>query len=121
MPLGDLATKDHREFRRLPNGPIGVEQPIAERVESGAAVEDRVGAVLDLSEAQPVRADAPLGRGEEWDERSEPLLPTAFEFRVVSESARAWSRAGAPQVRKQFAAWRNAIPSASMQRASQWC
>jgi hypothetical protein len=32
VPLSNLPAKDHREFRRLTDGPIGVEQALAERV-----------------------------------------------------------------------------------------
>jgi hypothetical protein len=66
--LGNFATEDHREFVGLPNRAIGIQQPIANPIESRSAREDQIVTILDLSEKQLV-LDAPLltlTRREEW-------------------------------------------------------
>ena len=50
MPLGHLAAKDGGEFRGLANRAIGIEEPLAERVQRRPALKDQVVAVLDLRE-----------------------------------------------------------------------
>jgi hypothetical protein len=73
---GDLAAQDHRELVGLTDGAIGVQQALAQFVESGPPVKDQVVAVLDLGEEQPMPT-AGLGafpRGEERGEAGEPFL-----------------------------------------------
>jgi hypothetical protein len=79
MPFRDLPAEDGGEFRRLADGPIGVEEALPERVEGGPAVEDQVVAIFDLREKEPMLAGclAPFGRCEEGREGAEPLLGAA--------------------------------------------
>jgi hypothetical protein len=44
--LGDPAAEDHRDLVWLANGSIGVEQTFAKVIERGAALEDKIVAVL---------------------------------------------------------------------------
>lgn len=74
--LGDLAAENDGDLVRLPNGTIGVQQPVSHPIERRAAAEDQIIAVLDLSEKQAVLTAGvfafPLG--EERRESGEPLL-----------------------------------------------
>ena len=48
IELADLAAEDGGDLVRLADGAIGVEEPLAEPVERGAAIEDEVVAELGL-------------------------------------------------------------------------
>src|SRR5215469_9637496 len=52
--LADLATEDDRDLVRLADGAVGVEQALAELIESGSPIKDQVVAEFDLREEQPV-------------------------------------------------------------------
>src|SRR5439155_26260743 len=82
VSLGDLAAEDRGEFRGLSNGPIGIEQALAERVQRSAPVEDQVVTVLDLREEESMLTAGrpPLRRREERREGAEPLLGTAIDI-----------------------------------------
>ena len=81
MELGDLAAEDRRDLVWLTHGAIGVEEPLAEPVKHGAAIEDEVVAKLGLSKEQPIMAAGVLSLvgGEEWREAGELLLVTGDE------------------------------------------
>ena len=82
IALGDLAAEDRGDLVRLADGPVGVEEPLAELVERGAAMEDEVVAELDLGEEQPVLAAGmfSLCCGEERREAGEPLLAAGHQI-----------------------------------------
>ncbi len=63
MELGDFAAEDGGDLVWLADGPVGVEEPLAELVERGAAMEDQVVAELDLGEEQAVLAAGMLSLG----------------------------------------------------------
>jgi hypothetical protein len=71
--LANLATEDDRDFVRLANGAVDVEQALAELVESGSPRKDQVVAKFDLREEQPVFA-------EERREAGQPLLAAARQI-----------------------------------------
>ena len=54
VPLRDLPAEDRREFRRLADRTIRIEQALAERVKSRAPIEDQIVTVLDLREEEPM-------------------------------------------------------------------
>jgi len=56
MELADLAAEDRRDLVRLADGAIGVEEPLAEPVECGAAMKDEIIAELGLGKEQPMMA-----------------------------------------------------------------
>jgi hypothetical protein len=58
-----LAAEDRRDLVWLADGAIGIEEPHAEPVERGAAIEDEVVAELGLGEEQPIMAAGVLSRG----------------------------------------------------------
>ena len=76
MELADLAAEDRRDLVRLADGAIGVEEPRAEPVERGAAMEDEIVAELGLGKEQPMMAAGVFSfcRGKERREAGEPLL-----------------------------------------------
>ena len=76
IELADLAAKDGGDLVRLADGAIGVEEPLAQLVEAGAAMEDQIVAELGLGEEQPMPATGffPLRCGEERREAGKPLL-----------------------------------------------
>jgi hypothetical protein len=81
MELGDPAAEDRRNLVWLTDGAIGVEEPLAEPVERGAAIEDEVVAKLGLGKEQPMMAAGVLSLvgGEERREAGEPLLAAGDE------------------------------------------
>jgi hypothetical protein len=84
MTLGDLSPEDGGEFRGLADGASGVEEPVAERVQCCAAVEDQVVAVFDLRQKQAV-----LTRGLAAFGGSERTASTPGAISVRSGSDRA--------------------------------
>ena len=78
---GDLATEDGGDLVWPADGAIGVEEPLAELVEGGAAMEDEIVAELGLGEKQPVSAAGVIAlvRSEERRERGEPFLAASNE------------------------------------------
>jgi hypothetical protein len=56
IALGDLAAEDGGDLVRLADGAIGVEKPLAELVERGAAMEHEIVAELGLGKEQPMSA-----------------------------------------------------------------
>jgi hypothetical protein len=76
VPLGDLATKDHCEFVGLADSSVGIQQALAELIESGATGKDQVVTVLDLREEQPVLNPglSAFGFGEEGCQLCQPSL-----------------------------------------------
>src|SRR5271166_5725260 len=85
MELADLAAEDGRDLVWLADGAIGVEEPFAESVEGGAAMEDEIVAELGLGEEQPVMAAGvfSLVGGEERGEAGEPLLAAGDEVAMT--------------------------------------
>src|SRR5208283_1578037 len=81
IALGDLVTEDGGELFRLADGAIGVEKPLSEPVEGGAAMEHEIVAELGLGKEQPVAAAGlvALLRGEERREAGKPLLAATDE------------------------------------------
>ena len=79
--LGDLVTEDSGELVGLADGAIGVEKPLAEPVEGGAAMEHEVVVVLGLGEEQPMPAVGlfAFGWSKERREAGEPLLAATDE------------------------------------------
>jgi hypothetical protein len=78
----DLAAEDHRDLGGLADGAVGIQQPRAQLIEGGPAMEDEVVAVLDLGKEEAVSA-AGMGAllvGEERGEAGEPLLPAARQI-----------------------------------------
>src|SRR5437867_13448834 len=78
----NLTTEDDREFVRLPNRAIGVQQPIANPIQCCTPREDEIVTIFNLSEKQLVLNTARLtltGR-EERREASQPLVTTAIEI-----------------------------------------
>jgi len=49
--LTDLATEDHGDLVRLPDGSIGIEQALAQVIQCRTATEDEIVAVVDLRAA----------------------------------------------------------------------
>ena len=82
MELGGFAAEDGRDLVWLADGAIGVEEPLAESVEGGAAMEDEIVAELGLGEEQPAPATGQIAllRGEERRETGEPLLAADNEI-----------------------------------------
>ena len=82
MTLGHLAAEDRGDLIRLPDGPVGVEEPIAKLVECRASMEDQVVAELDLGEEQAMFAAGmvSLECGEERCEAGEPFLATGDQI-----------------------------------------
>src|SRR5215472_192745 len=80
--LADLATEDDRDFVRLADGAVGVEQALAELVESGSPIKDQVVAEFDLREEQPVLTAAlpALSVAKERREAGQPLLAAARQI-----------------------------------------
>jgi hypothetical protein len=76
IELADLAAEDGGDLVRLADGAIGVEEPLAQLVEGGAAMEDQIVAELGLREEQsmPAAGFFPLRCGEERREAGKPLL-----------------------------------------------
>ncbi len=74
--LGHLASEDGRDLVGLADGAVGIQETLAELVQSGAPMEDQVVAVLHLSEKQAVLAPglSALLVGEERREGSQPLV-----------------------------------------------
>src|SRR5215813_1054626 len=54
VALGDTSTEDHGDLIRLTDGPVGIQQPLAQIIESRPPMEDQVVAVLDLGKEQTV-------------------------------------------------------------------
>ena len=54
VPPGDLAAEDGGEFRGLPDGPVRIEEALAQCIQGGATLKDQVVAVFDLREKQPM-------------------------------------------------------------------
>jgi hypothetical protein len=73
VQLGDLVAEDRGDLVWLTDGPIGVEEPLAEPVERGATMEDEIVAELGLGKEQPMMAAGvfPFCRRRE---AGEPLL-----------------------------------------------
>jgi len=82
IALGDLAAEDGGDLVRLADGAIGVEKPLAESVEGGAAMEHEIVAELGLGEEQPMPAAGFFAfRGsEERREAGKPLLAATDEI-----------------------------------------
>ena len=82
IALGQPMAEDGGDLVRLANGAIGVEQPLAEPIEGGAAMEHEIVAEFDLGEEQPMAATGliVLDGGEERREAGEPLLAAADEI-----------------------------------------
>jgi hypothetical protein len=80
--LGDLATEDDRDLVRLADCAVGVEQSLAELVESGSPIKDQVVAEFDLRKEQPVLTAAlpALSVAEEWREAGQPFLAAARQI-----------------------------------------
>jgi hypothetical protein len=74
--LGHLTSKDGRDLVGLADGAVGIQQTLAESIQSGATMEDEVIAVLHLSEEQAMLAPglSALLVGEERREGSQPLV-----------------------------------------------
>jgi hypothetical protein len=53
---GDLPAEDHRDFVRLTDGSIGVQQPFSHPIQSGTAAEDQAIAESDLCKEQAMLA-----------------------------------------------------------------
>src|SRR6266403_4072319 len=56
IPSGHLAAEDGRNFVRLADRSVGIEQALSQAIQGGAPVEEEIVAVLHLGEEQPVRA-----------------------------------------------------------------
>src|SRR5439155_11469635 len=78
ITLGDLATEDSSDLIGLANGTIGVEKPLSQRIQRGAALEDQIVAVFHLGEKQSMLAAGLLAFPFSKERRagSQPLLPT---------------------------------------------
>jgi hypothetical protein len=76
MAAGNLAAKDHRDLVGLADGPICVQQPLAQGIQRCPAVEDQIVAVFNLSEEQPVLAPGllPFEGLKEGSECGQPFL-----------------------------------------------
>jgi hypothetical protein len=72
--LGHLAIEDDRDFVRLTDCAVGVEQALAQLVEGGPSVKDQVVAEFDRREEQPALI-ARLPALPVAEERSEASLP----------------------------------------------
>jgi hypothetical protein len=82
VALRDTSPEDRGDFVRLPDRSIGIQEPLAEAIESRPPMEDQVVAVLDLRDEQPVLTAGPstFPVGKERGESREPLLPAAHEI-----------------------------------------
>ena len=52
--LGDLATEDHGDLLGLADGPIGIQQSLAELIQCGSPMKDQVVTIFNLGEEEPV-------------------------------------------------------------------
>lgn len=122
VPFGDPAAEDGGDLGRLADAAIGIEQPLAELVESGTAVEHKVVAELGLGEEQAMLTAGvlALGCGEERGEGGEPLLAAGDEIARGSTGRRdpggVW---GAALRVNAFASCRKSMPSSRIRLARQ--
>jgi len=81
IELADLAAKDRGDLVGLADASIGIDEPLAEPVESGAAMEDEIVAELGLGEEESMLATGllPLCCAKEWCKPGKPLLAAGDE------------------------------------------
>ena len=79
MVLLDLTAKDDADFIGLSNGAVGIDQPLTELIDGGAAREDQIVAIFDLGKEQPVFDSRLLSftLGKEWGQLREPFAAAA--------------------------------------------
>ena len=111
IAFGDPTAKDHREFRRLADRAIRIEEALAESVQSRAAAEDEIVTVFHLREEEAVLTPMlALARRKERREGRQPLLAAALQIMrgervrqglqptgivAAQERVRAWSEGDA--------------------------
>jgi len=76
--LGDLTAKDDGDLVGPPDGAVAIEKALAQFIEGGAAMENEVVAILDLSKEEAMLATGlfALLFGEEGSEAVEPFAAT---------------------------------------------
>ena len=121
--LADLATEDDRDLVRLADGAVGVEQALAELVESGSPLKDQVVAEFDLREEQPVLTAAlpALSVAEERREAGQPFLAAARQIFRGQDVGQFLKPLGAPHRKKVFEHCSKSMSSSRMRLASQRC
>ena len=74
--FADPAAEDHGDLVRLTDRSVGIEHPLSEVVERGAAMKDEIVAKLDLREEQPMLTARFLSlfRSEERRQPRQPFL-----------------------------------------------
>ena len=73
--FSDLATKDHGDFFRLADGAVGIQQSLAELIQSHPPVKDQVVTIFDLGKEEPVLTARFLTFVffEEWSQKGQPF------------------------------------------------
>jgi hypothetical protein len=79
----DPSAEDHRDLVRVTDRAVQVEEAFVQAVQRRAALEDQVGAILDLADeqavAEPLVAAFPVG--EEGDQLGEPAVAAGLDVR----------------------------------------
>ena len=119
--LGDLAAEDDGDLVRLADGSVGVEQPLAQLVERGAAMKDQVVAEFDLREEQPMLAAGLLALccGEERGEAGQPFLAAGRQILGRQSVGQLLETLGLRASRKALEHCWKSMPSSRMRFASQ--
>jgi hypothetical protein len=81
--LRDPPAEDHRDLVRVTDRAVEIEETLVQTVQRRTALEDEVGAILDLADeqaiAEPLVAAFPVG--EEGDQLGQPAVGAGFDVR----------------------------------------